>query len=119
MNYRQKIGKFGEKLAVDYLIKHGYRIIETNVKISYKEIDVIANFKDKIIFIEVKTRTSKIFGSADDGMSSKKLHHLKKALNMYVDSKNLDPENIRLDLLAIDIDKYKKVAKIKHYKDIF
>ena len=47
MNYRQKIGKYGEILAKNYLIKHGYKIIAMNVKIGYPETDIITK-KDKI-----------------------------------------------------------------------
>jgi len=119
MNYNQKVGKFGEDLAVKYLLKNKYKIIDRNIKISYKELDIIAKLKEKIIFVEVKTRTSQKFGFADENISSKKLHYLKKAINMYLNNKDLDPDNIRLDLIAIDIDKVKKTAKIKHYKDLF
>ena len=119
MNHNQKVGQFGEDLAIKYLLKNKYKIIDRNVKISYKELDIIAKIKDKIIFIEVKTRTSQKFGFADESINSKKLHHLKKAINMYLDNKDLDPDKVRLDLIAIDINKSKKTAKIKHYKDLF
>jgi len=114
------IGNYGEKIASDYIRKKGYKIIDKNLKISYKELDIIAKHKGKLIFIEVKTRTSDFLGKAEDSMSAKKLHHLKKAINMYTSSnKSINPEMVRLDLICIDIDKVKKTAKIKHYKDIF
>jgi len=118
--YNKKIGNFGEELAIDHLKKKGYKIIEKNLKLSYKELDIIAKYKGKIIFVEVKTRTSLLFGSAEDAMSSKKLHHLKKAISMYVNcNKNINPNEVRLDLICIDIDKDKKIAKIKHIEDLF
>lgn len=119
MNYKQKVGKFGEILAKQYLIKKGYKIIDTNVQVRHKELDIIAKIKEKYIFIEVRTRASENMGSADDNFSQKKLNLLKKALNGYVLMHSLDPENVRLDLLCIDIRKPEKTAKIKHYKDIF
>jgi putative endonuclease len=119
MKYRQKVGKFGEILAKNYLIKHGYKIVDCNVKISYQEIDIVANFKEKIVFVEVKTMASSTFGLAEDNITSRKIQNLKKAIDMYINSKNLDPENIRLDLISIDIDRNKKIAKIKHYRDLF
>jgi len=118
MNYNQKVGQFGERLAKNYLIRQGYKIIDSNIKISYKEIDIVAKLGKEFIFIEVKTRTSGVFGGADEGINSRKIHCLKKALSMYINDKKLDPENIRVDLIAVDIDKIKKVAKIKHYKNI-
>lgn len=119
MNHNQKVGRFGEGLARDYLVRHGYKIIGENIKVSYKEIDIIAKKQSLIVFIEVKTRTSDKFGFADEAISSKKIKHLKRAIGAYLKSYNPEFKDIRLDLIAIDIDKYKKIAKIKHYKDIF
>lgn len=119
MNHNQKVGQFGEGLARDYLVRHGYKIIGENIKVSYKEIDIIAKKQNLIVFIEVKTRTSDKFGFADEAISSKKIKHLKRAIGAYLKSHNSGFQDIRLDLIAIDIDKDKKIAKIKHYKDIF
>lgn len=118
MKHNQKVGQFGENLACEYLIKKGYKIIQTNVKISFQEIDIIAKFKKLIVFVEVKTRTSNIYGEADEAVNAKKTENLKKAIEKYIFINNLNPNLIRLDLVAVDINKDKKIAKIKHYLDI-
>ena len=118
MNYRQKVGKFGEDIAVKYLAKKGYRILHRNMKLSYKEIDIIANINELLVFFEVKTRTSNVFGPADLGMNRKKISRLKKAIIYYL-NRNVHVKNVRLDLISIDIDKMIKVANIKHFKNIF
>lgn len=118
MGYKQRIGKFGEKLAKDFLIKHGYKIIGINIKISYQEVDIVAKKNKTIIFIEVKTRTSLSLGSADMALTDTKMENLKKVLENYIYEKKLDENFIRLDLISIDINRLKKLAKIKHYKDI-
>lgn len=119
MNYNQKIGNFGENLAKDYLIKHNYKIIAQNVKISFQEIDIIAYIKGIYVFVEVKTRTSSIYGAADEAVNNRKILNLKKAIIKYLNKANISSRNIRLDMVSIDINKIKKIAKIKHYKDIF
>ena len=120
MNYRQKVGKFGENLAANYLEKHGYRILDVNIKTSYKEIDIIAKINQKTVFVEVKTRTSKTLGEADEIIGSKKINNLKKAMAMYLKNhKNINQKNIRLDLISVFINKNKEIANIKHYRDIF
>lgn len=53
------IGALGEKYTSAYLKKMGYKILEMNLRNSYSEIDIIAENKEYIIFVEVKTRTSK------------------------------------------------------------
>ncbi len=118
MTYNQRIGSFGENLACKYLSKKGYKIIGRNIKVSYQEIDIIAKIKEKIVFVEVKTRTSNMFGQADEAIYSHKIKNLKKAIGMYIGSKKIDPENINLDFIAIDINKSEKTANISHKKDI-
>ncbi|MEK7203041.1 MAG: YraN family protein [Patescibacteria group bacterium] len=119
MEHKQLVGKFGETLAKNYLIKRGYSLIDANIKISYLEIDIIAKYQDLLIFVEVKTRTSLTFGEADQAMTCQKTKNFKKAVEAYIISKNINSDRIRADLISIDINKDKKTAKIKHYQDIF
>ncbi|MEA3463743.1 MAG: YraN family protein [Patescibacteria group bacterium] len=120
MNYKQKVGQFGETLAKNYLIKHGFKIIGRNIQTSHKEIDIIAKLKDVLVFIEVKTRTSNKYGEADEGINNRKLKNLKYAVKRYLcdNGNRIIYRNIRADLIAVDIDRNKRIAKIKHYKDI-
>ena len=118
MNYRQQVGQFGERLAAQYLIRQGFEIVGRNVKTSYQEIDLIAKLKDLLVFVEVKTRTSTKFGQADEAVGPVKIANLKQAVQNYLYANNLAPLAIRVDLISVDIDKNKKTAKIKHYKDI-
>lgn len=117
--YNQIIGRYGEKVAMGYLEQKGYKIINKNAQVSSLEIDIIAKIKEKIVFFEVKTRTNNTLGKAEDAINSKKINNLKKAMQIYIKREKINPEIVRFDFLAIDIDKLKKIAKIKHYKDIF
>jgi putative endonuclease len=119
-NYRKKVGAYGEDLAVRYLERKNYKILEKNAKISYKEIDIIAEFKGVIVFFEVKTRTNMNLGQANEAFSQRKMKNMKKAIILYF-KKNFLKETtaFRLDFISIDIDKNKKTAKIRHYKEIF
>jgi len=118
MNHNQTVGKYGEDLAKNYLKKLGYKIIDSNVKISFKEIDIVALDGKILVFCEVKTRTSSIYGNADDALINKKINNMKKAAGMYLGRNKNNYEDIRLDFIAVDIDKLDKNANISHYKDI-
>jgi putative endonuclease len=120
MHYNQRVGRFGEKLAQGYLARHGYKIIDTNIKISYKEIDIVALKDKRLVFVEVKTRTSDKFGVACEAVFAHKTKNLKQAIGIYLGQveKDVKYDDIRLDLVAVDINKVNKTAKIKHYKDI-
>jgi len=118
MSHNQIIGKFGEILAKNYLVKYGYKILDTNVKLSYQELDIVALKDELIIFIEVKTRVSQFYGPAENAFQFTKLERFRRGIEMYINNKKLHVEEIRADLITVDIDRIKKTAKIKHYKDV-
>ncbi|OIO06947.1 YraN family protein [Candidatus Falkowbacteria bacterium CG_4_9_14_3_um_filter_36_9] len=118
MNYNQKIGQFGEELAKRYLLRKGYRIIAKNKNTGHKEIDIIAMDKKDLVFVEVKTRTSLIYGEADEAATARKINNIRRATELYLQYNNINYSDIRIDLISVDINKSKKIANIKHYKDI-
>jgi len=118
MTHNQRIGEFGETLAKNYLIKYGYKIVDVNVKLSYQELDIVALKNKQIVFVEVKTRISQFYGPAENAFQFTKLEKFRRGMEMYIGNKNLYAEEVRADLITVDIDHLKKIAKIKHYKDV-
>lgn len=116
MSEHFELGKKGEQIAVDYLIKKGYKILERNWRFQKAEIDIIATKQKKIISIEVKTRSSKYFGNPQDFVSSKKIKLMVFAMNEYVLMKNLE-EEVRFDIVTVI--KNRTSYDIKHFKDAF
>lgn len=117
--YKQVVGDFGEEIARQYLVGKNYLILGTKVKSSYQEIDIIAQYQEKIVFVEVKTRTTSEFSEAEETINRDKLNNLKKAMQELVTVYNYDTDNARGDLILVRIDKIRKIANIKHYKDVF
>jgi len=116
--YKKTIGAFGENIAKNYLKKHGYIIVDSNVKLGNPEIDIISKYKKELIFIEVKTRTTTSLGLAEEALKSSQIKTLKRAILLYCSKNKLKLANSRLDFIAIDINKETKIVKIKHFKDI-
>ena len=110
------LGKLGEELAVEFLQKNGYEILETNWTFQKAEIDIIAKKENTLAIVEVKTRSSLDFGLPQDFVKPKKIQLLVKAVNEYVVSKNLDIE-VRFDIIAIH--KEGKSFAIEHLIDAF
>lgn len=94
------LGNIGEEAAVKYLRNKGYKILERNYRFDKAEIDIVAKHKEVLAIIEVKTRTSIDFGNPQDFVKPKQIQRLVKAVNEYVEKKNLDLE-IRFDIIAI------------------
>jgi len=114
----QVIGQYGENLACNYLKRNGYKIIARNYKISYEEIDIIAEQNDILVFIEVKTRVSQFYGDGSEATQGIKQKRLNLAIQKYLDKYKLWDIEPRCDLITIFINKITNSAKIEHFKDI-
>ena len=110
------LGKLGEELAVDFLEKNGYEILETNWVFDKAEIDIIAQKNGILAVVEVKTRSSIDFGLPQDFVKPKKIQLLVKAVNEYVIQNDLDVE-VRFDIVAIH--KEKPDFVIEHIEEAF
>ena len=115
MAEHNELGKKGEKLAIDFLLKNGYKILETNYCFLKAEVDIIAQKNEVLAVVEVKTRSSDYFGNPQDFVNLKKIKLLLSAIDHYVIEKDLDVE-VRFDIIAII---HQKTIKIEHLEDAF
>lgn len=115
-NKRSK-GKEGELIASKYLENLGYEIIEMNYQYGHGEIDIIAKDKNEIVFVEVKTRKSLLFGSPEFAFTKSKINQVKKIAYSYLIEKQLENISARIDAVAILILKDAEPI-INHYKNI-
>ena len=116
MAQHNDLGKEGEKLAVNFLLKNGYNILETNYRYLKAEVDIIARKGDTICAVEVKTRSTPDFGNPQDFVKPKQIALLVSAINNYVETLKLDVE-VRFDIVAII--KNKQGTKLEHIEDAF
>lgn len=116
MTKHNELGKKGEQLAADYLIAKGYTIVKRNYRFQKAEVDIIAQFKNTLAIVEVKTRSTIDFGNPQDFVKPKQIQRLVKAVDEYVIANNLEVE-VRFDIIAIV--KQGKGFKIEHLEDAF
>tara|TARA_R100001480_G_C4696230_1_gene176889 strand:+ start:217 stop:576 length:360 start_codon:yes stop_codon:yes gene_type:complete len=116
MAYHNELGKIGEQLAVDHLLRNGYDILDRNYIYLKAEIDIIAQKGDFIVIVEVKTRNSAFFGDPQDFVSKAKIKLLVKAANEYLISNNIEKE-VRFDIIAVL--KNKQIEQIEHFENAF
>ena len=93
-------GKNGEELAKAHLRQNGYEILETNFRYRKAEIDIIARKNDSLAVVEVKTRSSDIYGAPELFVDRKKIRLILEAANAYIVQNNLDIE-ISLDIISV------------------
>jgi putative endonuclease len=97
----KELGKRGEEVALRFLKKKGYKIIQQNYVCKMGEMDLIAREKDTLVFIEVKTRTSTAFGPPQLAVTSTKQMQLSKVALYFLKEKRLEDVKARFDVVAI------------------
>lgn len=113
MNNRD-FGNMGEDLACEYLLKNGYQILERNKHFSKLcEIDIIAKFKNTIVFVEVKTRKTNSFGTPLEAITKTKYHNIKTGVLSYLQENKI--KKYQIDAIGITL---KPELKIEHLKNI-
>lgn len=113
MNNRS-FGNNGEEIACKYLEKLGYKILERNKQYSrFCELDIIAQYKDTTVFVEVKTRKTNNFGTPTEAITKSKFSNILKGVQYYISENKI--KNYRIDVIGITI---KPELKIEHLKNI-
>ncbi len=116
MAEHNELGEKGEQLAVDFLLKNNYKIIERNYRFDRAEVDIMAQKDDILAIVEVKTRSTTDFGNPQDFVKPKQIQNLVKAVDEYINENDLDLE-VRFDIIAIV--KKKKGFEIEHLENAF
>jgi putative endonuclease len=94
------LGNKGEMLASRYLLDKGYAVHHHNWRSGHKEIDIIAQERNVLVFVEVKSRTSEAFGNAYDAVDDKKIRLLISAAQAYISKYNIDLK-FRFDIITV------------------
>ena len=119
-----RIGQFGEELAVQFLIRNGYRLVLANFKVPIGrirnavvtgEIDLIAFDENVLCFVEVKTRSSDEFGAPIAAVDLRKQRQITRTARMYRKTFRLDTIKFRYDVVSIVLQKSSK-PKIEIFK---
>ena len=107
-------GKEGEEMAVAFLRKNNYVILETNWRFRKSEIDIIVRKENILAFVEVKTRTTSFFQEPEKAVTKAKQKMITKGANEFVQNIEDDPE-IRFDIIAVTLNP----LEINHIEDAF
>jgi len=112
----RKIGDEGERIAQEYLLRNGYKILTTNfIAPRIGEIDIIAGKDGKTLFVEVKYRRSERFWAGEYAITPQKLARIRATIEHYCHLYEIDSEQIQFDILIIT----KKITayEVKHYRN--
>ena len=111
---RITLGQKGEELAVEYLKKKGYKILEVNKHFSrYCEIDIIALDKNTLVFCEVKTRRTNVCGSPLEAITKSKYQNIKKGIFFYL-QENSNYKKFRIDAIYIVLEPKIEIVHLRN-----
>ena len=105
LNKRQLFGKESESLAIRYLKKNGYKILEQNYRNKLGEIDVIAKEKGTLVFVEVKARKTHVFGNPKWAVTPKKQRKISMVALYYLKATKQIHVKARFDVIALSLAK--------------
>ncbi|UJH90458.1 YraN family protein [Antarcticibacterium sp. 1MA-6-2] len=116
MAAHNELGKKGEDLAVEFLLKKGYEIVARNFIYQKAEVDIIARKDSILAIVEVKTRSTPDFGNPQEFLKGRQIQRLVKAVDHFVTANEMDVE-VRFDIVAII--KNKSGTRLEHLEDAF
>ena len=120
------IGQIGEKVAKEYLIKKGYKILATNYVYYLRdgkklgEIDIVAKDKKEIVFVEVKSQDNLYFKNFDpaDKINPKKLQTIKRVGEIWLRKNKFQEKVWRIDVLSVFLNFQTRKARIYHFQNV-
>lgn len=118
-SYKREVGSRGEQLAVKFLKKNGYKILQRNYRCKIGEIDIICYDHGAIVFVEAKTRYSSSYGPPELSVTEAKKRRIVKVAMHYVAEKKIVGRDFRFDVVSVFYTPMKKYPVITLFKNAF
>jgi putative endonuclease len=112
-------GARGEEIAVKFLKKNGYKILQRNYSTKFGEIDVIGYDHGTISFVEVKARQSEEFGPPELAVTQTKKNHIIKTARKYITENKLEEISCRFDVVSVRLSSTDKSQEVRLLKNAF
>lgn len=117
MGQKQILGKYGEDIAASFLQDRGYSILERNWRCEIGEIDLIAKYKESLVFVEVKTRSGQGFGHPFEAITKSKVARMRQLAVQWVNTHESSGLSLRLDAIAVLVQDGK--VAVEHIKRVY
>jgi putative endonuclease len=115
---RVRLGRRGEDLAVERLIREGYDVVERNWYCAVGEVDVIARRDGVWTFFEVRTRRGRAFGTPEESVTPAKQQRMAEVALTYLGAHKLTDVDWRLGVVAVEMDRRGRLLRLEVYASI-
>lgn len=117
MGKHNELGKKGEQIAAEFLLKKEHIVLATNFRYQHREIDIISSVGKLLVFSEIKTRSSLRYGFPEEAVTPEKQKLIKEAAASYLEQYPMY-DNCRFDVISIVISG-ENIIQIRHFEDAF
>ncbi|KWX72591.1 endonuclease [Paenibacillus riograndensis] len=117
---RKQKGAAGEKAAVQYLSAHGYRIIDRNWRCRSGELDIIAEYGEVLIFVEVRSRSgSPLQGTPEESVDERKIRQVRATARVYLHMKGQEERRVSFDVITVMLNEKLGISALHHIREAF
>lgn len=117
---RKELGALGEAAAADHLLGQGLKLRARNWRCRTGEIDLIAEDREILVFIEVRTRSaSGTFGTPQESVNARKQRQVMETAQVYMHMQRLQDKQVRFDVISIQTDPTGAVRELEHIRNAF
>lgn len=95
------LGAFGEAYAARHLVDRGMVLLDRNWRCELGEIDLVLRDGDTLVFCEVKTRSSALYGTPLESVTARKTARLRRLAARWLAEHQVRPRDVRLDLVGV------------------
>ena len=113
----QKVGELGETIAVTYIVRKGFVVLERNYTRKWGEIDIVARKEGVLYFFEVKS-TQWIEYQPENNMHQAKIARLRRTLQTYLLENRIGDKEWRFGLIVVFLDHQNRKAHVRMYDDL-
>ena len=113
-SWRQRLGRWGERLAAQHLRAGGYEILEINYRCAVGEMDIVARDGEYLVFVEVRTRKGREYGTPEDSITADKQAKIVEVAETYLQEKRLGDVDWRIDVVAVELGENGRLLRLDH-----
>jgi putative endonuclease len=114
--YKRAVGSEGEQIAVKFLKRNGYKILQRNYRCRIGEIDIICFDHGTVVFVEVKTRHGDLYGPPELSVTKAKKRRILRIASQYISKNKIEDIDLRFDVVSIFLSSAEKHPEITHFK---
>jgi len=117
--FRRILGRQAEDIALVFLKKRGFKIIDRNFRCRLGEIDIVAVDGREFVFVEVRSSNNSMFNDPSESITGFKINRLRNLALFWFNVHNAQDYRMRFDVIAIVFNREAKGVEINHIKAAF